>query len=194
MLCFQDSCLLASVVQVPQWGCLFSFLFSFFFFDLFSFPSLKLFLEATNRKISGMYRGLPSYFVLFLFLYFTGKWVLWVIVDRCGSLWVVLDRCGSFWIVVGRCQSFWVFPRFSNYGLLTCHSRSRMQNNSQQATLNSKLATKSDMLNCHPGKYLIFTKSLSKALRHCLIFQCKIDCNHFHTVNSLNYWRGRRDN
>ena len=108
MLCFQDSCLLASVVQVPQWGCLFSFLFSFFFFDLFSFPSLKLFLEATNRKISGMYRGLPSYFVLFLFLYFTGKWVLWVIVDRCGSFWIVVGRFGSLWVVANRFGYFLV--------------------------------------------------------------------------------------
>ena len=140
------------------------------------------------------YRPISFYFYFYILPVNGYCGSLWIVVGRCGSLWVVLDRCGSFWIVVGRCRSFWVVPRFSNYGLLTCHSRSRMQNNSLQATLDSKLATKSDMLNCHPGKYLIFTKRLSKALRHCLIFQCKIDCNHFHTANSLNYWRGRRDN
>ena len=112
---------------------------------------------------------------------------------------VLAHHCTSSFVVINistRVSMLYSLNTHNHWNtcLLTCHSRSSMQNDSLQATLDSKLATESDMLNCHPGKYLIFTASLSKALRHYLIFQCKIDCNHFHTVNSLNHWRGRSDN
>ena len=95
VLYLQNSCLLTSVVQVPRWGVCFPFFSPSSLFDFFCFPSLKLFGSYQQENI----RYVSSYFVLFLF--FTGKWVLWVLADRCGSLRIVVGRCGSLCVVLG---------------------------------------------------------------------------------------------
>ena len=68
----------------------FSFLLSSLLFDLFSFPSLKLYWKLPTGK----------YQVFIMIFFINGYMYLWVIVDCYGLLCVVLGCCGSLWVIL----------------------------------------------------------------------------------------------
>ena len=68
----------------------FSFLLSSLLFDLFSFPSLKLYWKLPTGK----------YQVFIMIFFINGYMYLWVIVDCYELLCVVLGCCGSLWVIL----------------------------------------------------------------------------------------------